>query len=241
MSDPADGPNEAVGPPAHDKDDRPRPRYGELRPRPQFGEYATPEEQRASIKDPKARDKIAPVPPIPGMYGEQGPGHFGQIEPDAPAQPPLERWTPPLPPPGYRQDSERAPQPYPPKTSAARHPIDRLITILLLAYGLLNVVTGLPSLFNLDATVNSAMQRVGIGTFSGNSLSAPLGIALAIAYVVGWIAALALSVLSLRRGRISFWIPLGMGVLMGILTSVVLIALVIGDPAFMHYVSSTSG
>jgi hypothetical protein len=171
----------------------------DARPRPQYGEYATPEEQRARIRQPDATDALsAGVAPETTL----------DVAPAAPVQAP----------PVARRD-RRA---------------DRIITIALLAYGLFTVVTTLPQLIDFTSFAEQWMSMAGIdATFSNAAQGRLWGSIAAVVFVVGWLATALLSWLSMRRGRLSWWIPLVGAVGTFLLASICLAIPLVTDPAIV--------
>jgi energy-converting hydrogenase Eha subunit C len=116
------------------------------------------------------------------------------------------------------------------------HPIDRLVTIGLLAYGLVNViVTGL-SYLDPTAVMNQTMAMLGIsGEFTNFAQGKLWGTIAAVVLAVGWAATAALSIRRLRRGRITWWLPLvGAVVTLGVASMCIAVPMM-GDPAFVAH------
>lgn len=187
------------------------------RPRPQFGEYATPEEQRASIQVPQESahaDEPVPVP-VTRPANEGARPAAGRVEP------------------------ERGSASHPMVSTG--NSADRIATIALLAIGLFNVLTTVPGLLDLSSTLNAAFERMGLGSFTPTPATSVIGVGLAIFYALAWLVTLALSLRSLRAARLSFWIPLVAGVVVTIVAMICFLVLFFGDPAFMEYVSRNAG
>jgi hypothetical protein len=117
---------------------------------------------------------------------------------------------------------------------------DRIATVALLAFGLFNVGTTVPGMLNLSATLNGTFEQVGIGSYTPTPLANEIGIGIVVLYVAGWLMTAILSALSLRKGRVTFWIPLLAGVIIGLVTVVCFIVLFLGDPAFTQYITRNS-
>ena len=139
-----------------------------------------------------------------------------------------------------------APPPPPPQsapgpvTSAPRrpHPVDRLITIALLAYGLVNVlITGF-SYLDLPRVLNESMRILGIdGEFTNFAQGRLWGTIAAVLLVVGWSLTALLSFRRLRRGRITWWLPVvGAVVTMGVVSACIAVPM-FNDPAFVAYLN----
>ena len=177
------------------------PESASPRPAPQYGEYATPEEQRAAIREPApsfAYDDAAPAVPRP-------------VAPPQQSTRPMHATT-------------RAAQP----TRRA----DRVITLILLAYGLVTVISAVAQLWHFADFAQTWMRVAGIaGEFTNiaqGDLWGRIGAAL---LVLGWLATAIVSLRVLSRGRISWWIPLvGAIVTYTALTACLMVPL-FGDPA----------
>lgn len=188
------------------------------RPRPQYGEYATPEEQRARIA---ALSGDAPHPDVADTAvvadGTQHPA------PDAAVSHPS-------------HPSSHLPSPRP-TTSAARptRTADRVITVALLAYGLITVLGAIPQLVDFVGFAETWMEMAGIdGSLADPVAGRAWGIAAAIFYSVGWLATAMLSWWSLSRRRISWWIPLVGAIVTFVIVSLLLAAPLLSDPGVMQ-------
>ncbi|MDQ1583415.1 MAG: hypothetical protein QOF36_1469 [Microbacteriaceae bacterium] len=157
--------------------------------------------------------------------------------------PPEQAHKEPVPVPATREPQPGARFGASPATDASRTPLrtaDRVATIALLAFGLFNVGTTVPGMLNLSLTLNAAFQQAGIGSYTPTPIANEIGIGIVVLYVAGWLMTAILSALSLRKGRITFWIPLVAGVIIGLVTVVCFIVLLLGDPAFTQYITRNS-
>ncbi|MCX7521875.1 DUF6264 family protein [Microbacterium sp. STN6] len=129
-----------------------------------------------------------------------------------------------------------------PAAPAAGHPRswDRVLTLALLALGLFNVLSSMSAYLHMDSALSAAFAQLGVGDFGAADIAAPAGVALAVIQPLLWLITAALAVTSLRRGRISFWIPLVGGVVAYIVLVVVLVVVVLNDPAFVSFVQTSS-
>ena len=128
-----------------------------------------------------------------------------------------------------------------PSLSRSR-PVDRFVTIGLLAYGLVNVViTGL-SYLDLPTVMNESMKILGIdGEFSNFAQGKLWGTIAAGLLVIGWALTAALSIKRLRRGKLTWWVPLvGAVVTMAVVSACIAVPM-FNDPAFMAYLEQMSG
>ena len=117
-----------------------------------------------------------------------------------------------------------------------RHPVDRLVTIALLAYGLVNVViTGL-SYLDLASVMNQTMKVLGIeGEFTNFAQARTWGTIAAVVLALGWSLTAALSIRRLRRGRVTWWLPIVGAIATMVVVSICLTVPMMGDPAFIAY------
>lgn len=194
----------------------------EPRPRPQFGEYASPEEQRARIAEPIDEQRaeelgIAPVVPI-----------------EAKPEPTLREQT---------RQAPQAPAPDGPSSPVAlppggRRPVtgDRLATSLLLGLGLVGLIVTMPNLLDLPGIIRPALVQLGVSGYSSDGIASAMGILALGLQIAIWIAAVVLSMRSLRTGRLTFWIPLVAGVAANIVLFICFAVAVGADPAFMEFV-----
>ena len=175
----------------------------EERARPQYGEYATPEEQRARIKQPAHVEPIVPAPAAgPGI--PMGPQSALTAPADAPKADSSRRW----------------------------HPVDRVVTFALLAYGLVNVVTAIPQLVDYAAYTETVFTLLGVDAkLTDPSAGKPWGLAAAIVMALGWLATALVTWWNLRRGRVSWWIPLVGGIVFTLITGTLMLIPLTSDPA----------
>lgn len=133
-----------------------------------------------------------------------------------------------------------------PATAAAEpprqsRPVDRFITIALLAYGLVNVVmTGL-SYLDFSTAMNEVMGVLGIdGEFTNYAQGRLWGTVAAIVLAVGWSATAYLSVRRLRRGKSTWWLPVAGAAVTIVVASICVAIPMMGDPAFVSFLSSSA-
>lgn len=170
------------------------------RPAPQYGEYATPEEQRAHIRQPDPALTPQPAPP--------------------------EQAYAPHPPPAR------------PTTDAARptRAADRIITFALLAYGLVTVVTAVPQMLDFTGFAQTWMEVAGIdANFTNHDAGVLWGRIGAFVFAGGWVLTALLSWRSVRRRRLSWWIPLVGAIVTFTIASICLAVPLVGDPAVAQH------
>lgn len=184
----------------------------DARPRPRYGEYASAEEQRAHIRQPDA----SPVPvAVPAATPAPVPLH--------------EAW------------SAQPPAPAASVAPPRRRTADRIVTLVLLAYGLLTVVTALPALVEYVGYAGTVLSALGVdATLSDPQGARAWGLAAGIALAVGWIGTAALSIVSLRAGRLTWWIPLVGGVVFNLVSAIFMLVPLLSDPAIWAALQSVS-
>ena len=109
---------------------------------------------------------------------------------------------------------------------------DAPITIALLVAGLYSVTQVVALGRTLPASLDEAYAASGIGHYTNVALATPIGLAIAITQVVSLVIAIAVAVPRLRRGQPAFWVPLAVAAGCWIVTGVLYLVAVLGDPAF---------
>lgn len=173
----------------------------EPRPRPQYGEYATPEEQRARIRQPDMTRLLE--------TGQDPDALAGAVPPDSPSLP----------------SGRSGP------TQRRGRFADRVATIALLVYGLVNVVTTIPAILDYDSYVGAVLQVLGIdGAISDPSAGRPWAIAATLVLAIGWMLTAWVSWRRLARDRVTWWIPLVAGVVFTFVSGLLLMVPIVSDP-----------
>jgi hypothetical protein len=172
--------------------------------RPQFGEYATPEEQRAHIRQPSA--VTPPAPPRPRPTPAPAGGAPLGMSPTRPAAVP---------------------------GAAPRARLgDRIATVALLGYGLFSVLSSIPAFVDYTTYAQTLLKAIGVDvTLSDPGAGHAWGIAAGIVLGVGWLLTAFLSALRLRAGRMAWWIPVVGGIVFNLIASGLMVAPLLSDPA----------
>ncbi|MBX3087441.1 MAG: hypothetical protein KF742_03040 [Cryobacterium sp.] len=176
--------------------------------RPEFGEYATPEEQAAAIARWNPNPKPKPA-----------------ADPVVPTRPA-----------SSQSDTGARSQPTRPPTTA--NTWNRMITIFLVAVGLMFLVSGISGYLNLSNSIDSLYSQMGIGEYKTTDLTAPIGIAIIVAQSIIWLVTAGWSYSRLTRGRSSWWVPIVGAAATFVASAVALGILLNADPAFQAYVLS---
>ncbi|MCR2784372.1 MULTISPECIES: DUF6264 family protein [unclassified Microbacterium] len=122
----------------------------------------------------------------------------------------------------------------PATTSAARptRTADRIITVILLGYGLLTVLVSAPQMIDVGTFAQTLFQTLGVDA----QLAEPegvraWGIAGASVLVIGWLLTAWVSWRSLRAGRLTWWMPLVGGIVCNLVSGTLMVIPIINDPA----------
>jgi hypothetical protein len=196
---------------------------GELsRPRPQYGEYATPEEQRARIRQPDVTaaldtgqnpDEVAAASanrPAAGKTGSPGPG-AGSADGAAAA----------------------------PARAMRGRSIDRILTIALLAYGFVTMIGAIPAFIDYGTYASNLLETMGVDAeLSDPAAGRPWAIAASLVLAFGWMVTAALSAWSMRRGRLSWWIALTGGVVFTFISGILIVVPLLSDPEVLRAMQS---
>ncbi len=191
------------------------------RPRPRYGEYATPQEQAAIIA--RSMPPVSPVliPPPAGSA-------TGAESVKRPADSDIARAAP-------AASSDWAPPSSPPAVTARRRTWDVVLSIALLTWGLVNVLTGFAQYSDLPALIDQVYATQSIGDFTATPLASTVGTIIVVANVVLWALPTWITVRRLIAGRLAFWVPLIAAVVAIAVAFIGIGILMVGDPAFQQY------
>ncbi len=130
--------------------------------------------------------------------------------------------------------AEPAPAPAGPAAGAPPRPrtVDRIVTVALLAYGLFNVLSSFTAFLDYGAYAETMFAVLGVDAeLADPSAGRPWGIAAAVVLAVGWVATALVSSWSLRRGRLTWWIPLVAGIVFTFAAGIMMVVPLMNDPA----------
>ncbi|MDT0180047.1 DUF6264 family protein [Microbacterium sp. ARD31] len=192
------------------------------RPRPQYGEYATPEEQRARIRQPdvtaaldtgQSPDEVASASahrPAAGKPGSSGPG--------------------------VRSEDGAAAAP---ARATRGRSIDRIVTIALLAYGFVTMIGAIPAFIDYGTYASNLLETMGVDAeLSDPAAGRPWAIAASLVLAFGWMVTAALAAWSMRRGRLSWWIALTGGVVFTFISGLLIVVPLLSDPEVLRAMQS---
>lgn len=127
-------------------------------------------------------------------------------------------------------------------TGAAARPTrtaDRIITIALLAYGLLTVLASAVQMLDVAAFAQTMFTTLGVdGQLSDPAAAQPWATAAAITLVLGWALTAWLSYLSLRARRLTWWIPLVGAIVVNLIAALIAVIGIMNDPGLMQMVGA---
>jgi len=190
------------------------------RPRPRYGEYA-PE------------GWVSPVPPAdvapPASQGDLSPAGRQTAAPQ-------------------QEQSRGGARPYPgppaaaPVLSTGRR-VDRVATFVLLGLAGYNVVANIVLVSGFSRTLLASFSAAGypVDDFAGGADLQRAGGTIAVVSLIVFVLMLAWTVRRLRRGAITFWVPLVAGVVVTLVQTVLVLSVFLGDPAFVQSVLDGAG
>jgi hypothetical protein len=121
-------------------------------------------------------------------------------------------------------------------------PVDRIVTFALLAYGLVNVVSSVPAFLDYGAYAETLLSMLGVDVqITDPAAGRAWGIAAVIVLAVGWCATAVVSWWSVRRGRLTWWIPLVGGILFTFVSGTLMAVPLMNDPAVWQALVESAG
>ena len=121
-------------------------------------------------------------------------------------------------------------------------PVDRIVTFALLAYGLVNVVSAVPAFLDYGAYAETMLTMLGVDVqLSDPADGRAWGIAAVLVLTIGWCATAAVSFWSVRRGRLTWWIPLVAGILFTLAAGALMAVPLLSDPAVWQALVDSAG
>lgn len=124
--------------------------------------------------------------------------------------------------------------------SRPRRRWDLVLSIALLAYGLLTVFGGFVQYSDIPAIINQAYAAQRIGEFTSIEQAETVGTTIMVANVAVYAITAFLTVRLLRARRLAFYVPLIGGAVAATITVILILTLVINDPAFREFVASVT-
>jgi hypothetical protein len=124
------------------------------------------------------------------------------------------------------QDARRAPRRF-----------DAAITIGLLAAGLVNVVGSIGANADPSRAIDQSYALFGGGTYTVTPQTAVIGIAVNVVNVVVFVLAAWIALELVKRKRVAFWVPIAGAVVATVITTILVLTLIVADPAFQQIMS----
>lgn len=137
-----------------------------------------------------------------------------------------------IPPPAVMSPESAPPIDATPAPAPKQRRGDKIASVALLAFGFVNVVTGIPGWLRLPDSLQLAYDQLEVGEYQAVELASAIGIAVLVTQIVLWLAALGITVTLIRAGRLSWWVPLAAGVIAVVVTSVLVVIAIMSDPGF---------
>ncbi|MDQ7879886.1 DUF6264 family protein [Microbacterium sp. QXD-8] len=139
-----------------------------------------------------------------------------------------------------------APDPVVPASPATAErrprPVDRVVTFALLAYGLVNVISSVPAFLDYGAYAETLLSMLGVDVqITDPAAGRAWGIAAVLVLAVGWCATAVVSWWSVRRGRLTWWIPLVGGILFTFVSGTLMAVPLMNDPAVWQALVESAG
>ncbi|QTX04184.1 DUF6264 family protein [Agromyces archimandritae] len=123
---------------------------------------------------------------------------------------------------------------------AKRPASDRFLTIMLLVLGAFGAWSMAAGLQDLPRQLVLAYRQQDIGEYTPGANVPTITFIGTVVLLALYAAVLGWSILRLRAGRLSFWIPLAGGAAAILVMFAIIFAIVIGDPTFLEYVRRMS-
>jgi hypothetical protein len=165
------------------------------------------------------------VPPVPryGEYANPAQGFPVQSQVSIPPQPAGQ--------PGYYAQQPLGERPL--RTA------DMIVSIILLVVGFFSVLYAIFSALSLNLQFDLIYEQYGITEpYVAGSASVVAQAIIIISHVILWALAVIFTTVLIRRRRISFWLPLSVGVLASIVFFIAIMIVVFADPNIIEYLSS---
>jgi uncharacterized membrane protein YhaH (DUF805 family) len=130
---------------------------------------------------------------------------------------------------------EAAPAPKAAALAAARGPlVDRIITLMLLIYGLVSVVTTIAQVLDFPHYAEQAAQILNVDAkYTNLTAGFVWGAIAAVVYGVVYLLTALVTVRRLRRGRIAFWVPLVGFAVAAVVGGTCITIAIVNDPAYL--------
>jgi hypothetical protein len=120
--------------------------------------------------------------------------------------------------------------------------VDRIVAFALLAYGLVNVISSVAAFLDYGAYAETMLSMLGVDVpLSDPDAGTAWGIAAVLVLAIGWCVTTVVSVWNMRRGRVTWWIPLVGGVVFTFIAGALMIVPLMNDPAVWQALIDSAG
>jgi hypothetical protein len=152
--------------------------------------------------------------------------------------------SPPAPGPASSDGATSGTRPERPAYLAGQQPrraprrFDAAITVGLLAAGLVNVAGSIGANADPSRAINQSYALFGGGTYEVTPQTSVIGIAVNVVNIVVFVLAAWISLELVKRRRMAFWVPIVGAIVATVITSILVLTLIVADPAFQQIMSS---
>lgn len=161
------------------------------------------------------------------MSDERPQPKYGELAPEGWS------WTPP-PSPYEQAPEEEVPSRPAEAAPATRRRGDFWVTMTLLGLGIFFTLTSAPGYLDLGPMMSQLFAQEGLGQFTAWEVAGRAGQIAVISQVVILVASIAVSILLVRKGRLSFYVPLTGAALSFIVSLVCVTVALLADPAVLE-------
>jgi hypothetical protein len=195
----------------------------------------------------------APSPERPAVpqYGEYAPaGYVSPVTPEVPAAPANPYGIPGYAPPATPSNMYAAPTYGTPIASGVvatapagrtRRTWDTVLTIILLVLAVFGTLIALGYAALLPQVMTQLYTQYNAGTFRDDGSLAGASTIIAVSHIVLFLVAVGISIPLLLRKRITFWVPLAIGVLAAIIFWATLVTAVLSDSTVYNAILNSAG
>ena len=118
---------------------------------------------------------------------------------------------------------------------------DAPITVGLLAVGVVNTIQTVAQARDLPAALAQLYAAQGISRYTQVGLATGIGWVVVATAVASLVLAIGFSVPRIRDHRTAFWIPLAAGAASAVVTTVLVAAAILADPAYVNSLGHATG
>ena len=115
---------------------------------------------------------------------------------------------------------------------------DSILTTVLLALGAYTVITSFIDTSAIGEAFATTFRQFEFGEFSSFDAASRMALVVAFVQLVAYVVTVALSLRSARQNRVTFAIPLIAGVVTTVVCALLLMSVVVNDPAYLTWVES---